>query len=200
MKNILILYYSQGGSTKKMAHTIALGVESTGATAVIRTVPDISTKTEKTSEVIPDNGDIYATKEDLENCAGLVVGSPTYFGNMASPLKFFLEKQSDLWFKGKLIGKPVGFFTSASGMHAGHESTILSMMIPFMHHGCLIVGIPYSEQALDSTCTGGSPYGASHLNTPSPNKNLSDDEIKICKTLGKRVSIIGQQLSNYPLI
>jgi NAD(P)H dehydrogenase (quinone) len=195
MNNIVILYYSQSGSTKKMAHTIAMGIESTGATAIIRTVPEISSKTEKTQPTIPDNGDMFATKEDLENCDGIIVGSPAYFGNMASALKFFLEKHSDLWFKGGLIGKPVAFFTSASGMHAGHESTLLSMMIPFMHHGCVIVGVPYSEQALDRTRTGGSPYGATHLNTSQPNKMLSDDETKICKTLGKRVSAIAQKLA-----
>lgn len=195
MKNILILYYSQGGSIKKMAHTIALGVEATGVTATIRTVPNISAKTEQLEPLIPDDGDLYATKEDLANCDGLIVGSPAYFGNMASPLKYFLEIHSDLWFKGSLIGKPVSFFTAASGMHAGHESTLLSMMIPFIHHGCLIVGVPYSEQALEHTRTGGTPYGASHLNTFSPNKTMSDDEIKICKTLGKRVAEIANKLS-----
>ncbi|QIV95124.1 NAD(P)H:quinone oxidoreductase [Allofrancisella frigidaquae] len=195
MKNILIIYYSQGGSTKKMAHTIALGVEATGAEATIRTVPNISVNVEKTEPSIPESGDLFATKEDLANCDGLIVGSPAYFGNMASPLKHFLEKHSDLWFKGNLIDKPVGFFTAASGMHAGHESTLLSMMIPFMHHGCLIVGIPYSEQALEHTRTGGTPYGASHLNTFSANKTLSDDEIRICKTLGKRVATIAIRLS-----
>ncbi|QIV96649.1 NAD(P)H dehydrogenase (quinone) [Allofrancisella inopinata] len=195
MKNILIIYYSQGGSTKKMAHTIALGVEATGAEAMIRTVPNISANIEKTEPSIPESGDLFATKEDLANCDGLIVGSPAYFGNMASPLKHFLEKHSDLWFKGNLIDKPVGFFTAASGMHAGHESTLLSMMIPFMHHGCLIVGIPYSEQALEHTRTGGTPYGASHLNTFSANKTLSDDEIRICKTLGRRVATIASRLS-----
>lgn len=198
MNNIVILYYSQSGSTNKMAHTIAIGIESTGSTAIIRTVPEISSTTEKTQPTIPDNGDMFATKEDLENCDGIIIGSPAYFGNMASPLKFFLEKYSDLWFNGSLIGKPAAFFTSASGMHAGHESTLLSMMIPFIHHGCVIVGIPYSEQALDKTRTGGSPYGASHLNTSQPNKMLSDDETKICKTLGSRVAIIGQRLAVKP--
>lgn len=196
MKNILILYYSQGGSTKKMAETIALGVEATGATAILRTVPNLSANTEQVDPVIPETGDLYASKEDLISCDGLIVGSPAYFGNMASPLKYFLEKHADVWFKGSLIGKPAGFFTAASGMHAGHESTLLSMMIPFIHHGCLIVGVPYSEQALETTRTGGTPYGASHLNTFSTNKTLSDDEIKICKTLGKRVSDITSKLSN----
>ena len=196
MKNILILYYSQSGSTKKMAHTIALGVEASGSSATIRTVPNISANTEQFESVIPETGDLYASKEDLANCDGLIVGSPAYFGNMASPLKYFLEKHADVWFKGNLIGKTVGFFTAASGMHAGHESTLLSMMIPFIHHGCVIVGVPYSEQALEHTRTGGTPYGASHLNTFSPNKTLSDDEVKICKTLGKRVADIASKLSN----
>ena len=200
MNNIVILYYSQSGSTKKMAHTIAMGIESTGSTAIIRTVPNISPTIEKTESLIPDSGDMYATKEDLENCDGLIVGSPAYFGNMASPMKYFLEKHSELWFKGNLIGKPVGFFTSASGMHAGHESTLLSMMIPFMHHGCVIVGIPYSEQALDRTRTGGSPYGATHLNTSQPNKMLSNDETQICRTLGKRVSMISERLATKPRV
>ncbi|GAB4222757.1 MAG: NAD(P)H:quinone oxidoreductase [Francisella sp.] len=178
-----------------MAHIIAIGVEATGATATIRTVPNISENTEKTEPKIPEEGDLYATKEDFQNCDGIIIGSPAYFGNMASPLKYFLEKHSDLWFKGSLIGKPVGFFTSASGMHSGHESTLLSMMIPFLHHGCLIVGVPYSEQALEHTRTGGTPYGASHLNILSANNHLSDDEIKICKTLGKRVAEIASKLS-----
>lgn len=196
MKNILILYYTQGGSTKKMAETIALGVEATGANAILRTVPNISHNTEQTEPKIPKDGDLYATKEDIANCDGIIIGSPAYFGNMAAALKFFLEKHSDLWFKGSLIGKPAGFFTSASSMHAGHESTLLSMMIPFLHHGCLITGIPYSEQALEKTKTGGTPYGASHLNTFSPQKTLSDDEIKICKTLGKRIADIAKKQSN----
>ena len=126
----------------------------------------------------------------MANCDGIIVGSPVYFGNMASPLKYFLEKHSDLWFKGNLIDKPAGFFVSASGMHAGHESTILSMMIPFLHHGCVIVGVPYSEHALETTRTGGTPYGASHLNTFTQNKTLSADEISICKTLGARIANI----------
>ncbi len=188
MKNILILYYTQGGSTKKMAETIALGVESAGANAIIRTVPSISQTTEQTESRVPSAGHMYATKEDVASCDGIIVGSPTYFGNMAAALKFFLEKHSDLWFKGNLIDKPAGFFTSASSMHAGHESTLLSMMIPFLHHGCVIVGVPYSEQSLEKTKTGGTPYGASHLNTFSPNKTLSEDEISICKTLGSRVA------------
>ena len=196
MKNILILYYSQGGSTKKMAHTIALGVEASGATATIRTVANISANTEQSESTIPAEGDLYATKQDLINCDGLIIGSPAYFGNMASPLKYFIEKHSDIWFKGSLIDKPVGFFTAASGMHAGHESTILSMMIPFIHQGCVIVGIPYSEQALETTRTGGTPYGASHLSSFSTGKVLSDDEIKICKTLGKRVAKIADKLSS----
>lgn len=196
MKNILILYYSQGGSTKKMAHTIALGVEAEDASALIRTVPNISEKIEQLEPKIPEEGDLYATKEDFANCDGLIVGSPAYFGNMASPLKFFLEKHADVWFKGNLIDKPVGFFTAASGMHAGHESTLLSMMIPFIHHGCVIVGVPYSEQALEYTRTGGTPYGASHLNTFLPNKTLADDEVKICKTLGKRIAKLTAKLSS----
>lgn len=195
MKNILILYYTQGGSTKKVADTISLGVESSGAHAITRIVPSISENIEKTTPNIPLDGDLYATKEDLVNCDGIIIGSPSYFGNMASALKFFLEKHSDLWFKGSLIGKPAGFFTSASGMHAGHESTLLSMMIPLLHHGCLIAGIPYSEQALENTKTGGTPYGASHLNLPfSYNKTLSNDEIKIAKILGKRIAQIAKKL------
>ena len=193
MKNILIIYYTQGGSTKKMAESIAHGVESAGANAIVRTVPNISQNTEQTQSKIPEQGHIYATKEDLANCDGIIVGSPVYFGNMASPMKYFLEKHSDLWFKGSLIDKPAGFFVSASGMHAGHESTILSMMIPFLHHGCIIVGVPYSEQALETTRTGGTPYGASHLNTFDKNKTLSIDEINICKTLGERVAKIANK-------
>jgi len=193
MKNILIIYYTQGGSTKKMADTIAQGVELAGANAVVRTVPNISQNTEQTELKIPEQGHLYATKEDLANCDGIIVGSPVYFGNMASPMKYFLEKHSDLWFKGSLIDKPAGFFVSASGMHAGHESTLLSMMIPFLHHGCIIVGVPYSEQALETTRTGGTPYGASCLNTYTQNKTLSAEEAIICMTLGKRVAIIANK-------
>ena len=196
MKNILIIYYSENGSTKKMAHKIALGVESTDAHAKVRTVPNVSCTTKISSPVIPENGDIYATQDDLVECSGLIVGSPSYFGNMASPLKYFLDKSTDLWFKGRLINKPVGFFTSASGMHSGHESTLISMMIPFIHHGCIIVGVPYSEKALEKTKTGGTPYGASHLSNFDSNQFISDDEAKICKALGKRVSEIASKISN----
>ena len=196
MKNILILYYTKGGSTKKIAEAIALGVESANINAILRTVPNISANIEKIEPSIPEEGNIYATKEDLLNCDGIIVGSPSYFGNMASPLKFFLEQHSDLWFKGNLIGKPAGFFVSASGMHSGHESTLLSMMIPFLHHGCLMVGIPYNVSALEKTKTGGTPYGASFLNTFAVGQTLSKEELEISKALGLRVAKIAQKLAD----
>ncbi len=193
MQNILVLYYSQGGSTKAMAEKIAQGVELGGLEAKLRTVPNVSANCEKTESDIPDSGAMYVTKEDLVNCSGIIVGSPTRFGNMAAPLKYFIDTTSDLWFKGALINKPAAVFTSTASLHGGQETTLLSMMLPLLHHGAMIVGIPYSEPSLQNTQTGGTPYGLSHYNGLNSDKPLSQDEIILAKALGKRIAEIAKQ-------
>ena len=186
MTKILILYYSKNGSTKKMANQIARGVESVnGVDAVLRTVPEISTVCEQAEPSVPKTGAPYATLDDLKECDGLALGSPTHFGNMASPLKYFIDKTTEIWFQSTLSGKPAGVFTSTGSMHTGQESTLLSMMLPLMHHGMLIMSIPSNEIALKETHTGGTPYGPSHL---ALNPELSSDEKTICKALGKRLA------------
>ncbi len=187
MTKILILYYSRNGTTEKMANQIARGVESIeGADAVLRTVPEISTVCEQTENSIPEKGAPYATLEDLKSCDGLALGSPTHFGNMAGALKHFIDKTTEIWFPGTLSGKPAGVFTSTSSMHTGHESTLLSMMLPLMHHGMLIMSIPSNEIALKETRTGGTPYGPSHL--ASSTNDLSLEEKTICRALGIRLA------------
>ena len=189
MKNILVLYYSRHGATKEMAQHIARGVNSVDEVeAKIRTVPSVSTTCEATESSIPDEGHTYATTTDLEQCDGLLLGSPTRFGNMAAPLKYFLDTTSSLWLSGALIDKPAGLFTSTSSIHGGQESTLLSMMLPLLHHGMMIVGIPYSEGELISTTTGGTPYGASHLAGPESKNKISEEEKNLCFALGKRVA------------
>lgn len=194
MVEILILYYSRYGATAKMADTIAHGVESIeGAVARIRTVPAVSTVCEATEDIIPVDGPPYATMEDLQNCDGLAFGSPTHFGNMAAPLKYFIDQTSSLWFSGGLAGKPAGVFTATSSMHGGHETTLLSMMLPLLHHGMLIVGIPSQESALLETKTGGTPYGPSHL-SGEENSRLSEEEKRLCLCLGQRLAKIALAL------
>jgi NAD(P)H dehydrogenase (quinone) len=189
MTEILILYYSQGGAVKEMAQLIARGVESvSGAKARLRTVPKVSATCEATEPEIPATGAPYATVKDLEECAGLALGSPTRFGNMAAPMKYFLDGTSGLWLKGALIGKPAAVFTSSGSMHGGNETTLLTMMIPLMHHGMLMVGLPYSEPQLGTTKTGGTPYGASHIGGAMDDQPISDDEKKLCLALGKRLA------------
>lgn len=190
MPNILILYYSQGGSTKAIAEKIAQGVEYASVEAKLRTVPEISPNHEKTAPEIPEKGSVYVTKEDIKTADGIILGSPTRFGNMAAPLKYFIDTTSDLWFQGSLINKPAAVFTSTSILHGGQETTLLSMMLPLLHHGAVIVGIPYSETALQQTHTGGTPYGMSHFNGVNSDKNLSQDEVVLAKALGKRVAEI----------
>ena len=159
MIKILILYFSRNGSTAEMANLIARGVEMVqGAEAILRTVPDVSTICEKTADSIPSEGAIYATLEDLKSCDGLAMGSPTHFGNMASPLKYFIDGTTEVWFSGALSGKPASVFTSTGSMHGGQESTLLTMMLPLLHHGMILLGIPYAEAALRETTTGGTPY------------------------------------------
>lgn len=189
MAEILILYYSHGGATRDMAKLIARGVASIeGAQPRLRTVPKVSANHEATEPDIPESGYPYVELTDLEECAGLALGSPTRFGNMAAPMKYFLDATSGLWLQGALIGKPAAVFTSTSSMHGGQESTLLSMMLPLLHHGMLLLGLPYSEPALAATSTGGTPYGASHLAGVMNDKPISADEKALCIALGKRLA------------
>lgn len=189
MVEILVLYYSQGGAVKDMAQLIARGVESVeSASARIRTVPKVSANYEATEPEVPTSGAPYVELSDLEECVGLALGSPTRFGNMAAPMKYFLDGTAGLWLKGALIGKPACVFTSSGSMHGGNESTLLTMMLPLMHHGMLMVGLPYSEPVLSSTQSGGTPYGASHVGGAMDDKKITDDEKKLCIALGKRLA------------
>jgi len=188
MADILVLYYSQGGAVRDMAQLVARGVESVGAKARIRTVPKVSTVCEATEPEIPASGAPYVELRDLEECAGLALGSPTRFGNMAAPLKYFLDGTSGLWLKGALIGKPAALFTSTASMHGGNEATLLSMMLPLLHHGMMIVGLPYSEPELTSTTSGGTPYGASHVAGAAGDQPITESERKLCIALGKRLA------------
>ncbi len=189
MPEILVLYYSQGGAVREMANLIARGVESVpNAKARVRTVPKVSANCEATESDIPASGAPYAELQDLEECVGVALGSPTRFGNMAAPMKYFLDGTTALWLKGALIGKPAAVFTSSGSMHGGNETTLLTMMLPLMHHGMLMVGLPYSEPALSTTNTGGTPYGASHIGGAMDDKPISDDERKLCLALGKRLA------------
>lgn len=189
MTEILVLYYSHGGAVRDMAQLVARGIESVPGTAArLRTVPRVSTVCEAIESDIPDQGTPYAELRDLEECAGLALGSPTRFGNMAAPLKYFLDGTSGLWLKGALVGKPAAVFTSTSSMHGGQESTLLSMMLPLMHHGMLILGIPYSQPELANTSSGGTPYGASHVAGPMSDRPITEEERKLCIALGKRLA------------
>lgn len=189
MTDILVLYYSQGGAVRDMAQLVARGVEMVeGARARIRTVPKVSANCEATEPDIPASGAPYVELRDLEECAGMALGSPTRFGNMAAPMKYFLDSTSGLWLKGALIGKPASVFTSSASMHGGNEATLLSMMIPLLHHGMLIVGLPYSVPELTSTTAGGTPYGASHVAGPSDDRPITEAERKLCIALGKRLA------------
>lgn len=189
MKEILVLYYSQGGAVRDMAKLIARGVESvSGVSARIRTVPKVSSNCEATEPDIPDTGDPYVELKDLQECIGLALGSPTRFGNMAAPMKYFLDGTAGLWLKGALIGKPAAVFTSTGSMHGGNETTLITMMLPLMHHGMIILGLPYSEPQLSSTQSGGTPYGASHIGGTMDDKPISNDEKTLCMALGKRLA------------
>jgi NAD(P)H dehydrogenase (quinone) len=186
---ILVLYYSQGGSVRELAQLIARGIDSVqGSKARLRTVPKVSTNCEASEPDIPETGDVYVELSDLEECAGLALGSPTRFGNMAAPMKYFLDGTSGLWLKGTLIGKPACVFTSSGSLHGGNESTLLTMMLPLLHHGMTILGIPYSEASLVTTQSGGTPYGASHIGGAMNDKPISEDEKKLCIALGKRLA------------
>ncbi len=194
--DILILYYSHHGSVRELARHIARGVEQVaGVTARLRTVPRVSTVCEATAAAIPDDGAPYAEARDIEECIGLALGSPTRFGNMAAPLKYFLDSTSGLWLNGALAGKPGAVFTSTSSMHGGQESTLLSMMLPLLHHGMLIVGIPYSEAALTTTREGGTPYGASHVSGSNGAIVAGEDERRLAIALGRRLAETAMKLA-----
>lgn len=185
---VLVLYYSHHGATAEMARLIARGVEQQGMAARIRTVPKVVTEVSEPTPAVPEEGAVYASLDDLKNCAGLALGSPTRFGNMAAPMKYFLDGTLNLWLTGELIGKPAGVFTSTSSMHGGQETTLLSMMMPLMHHGMLICGLPYSETALTETRGGGTPYGPSHLAGVDSKRPLDEHEVRLCVALGERLA------------
>jgi NAD(P)H dehydrogenase (quinone) len=196
MAKILIVYFSRNGTTLEMANHIARGVSSIGGVeAVLRTVPDVSAVCEKTAAGIPDQGAPFASIDDLKSCDGLALGSPTHFGNMAAPLKYFIDSTTEIWFSGALSGKPAGVFTSTGSMHGGQETTLLSMMLPLLHHGMLIVGLPSTEHALRETTSGGTPYGPSHVSTE--HAGLSDHEKTLCKALGARLAITALRLKQH---
>lgn len=197
MKDILVLYYSRNGSTALMARAIARGIESVaGCAARLRTVPPVSPLTEATAPAVPDQGPPYCELDDLKECSGLVLGSPTRFGNMAAPLKHFLDSTSGLWLSGSLIGKPAAVFTSTGSLHGGQETTLLSMMLPLLHHGMVLVGLPYSEPQLSTTSSGGTPYGASHhAGVGSAPRAPNADELALAEALGRRVAGIALRLA-----
>lgn len=191
---VLVLYYSRTDSIHHLAMQVARGIEEAGVEARLRTVPSVSTETEATAPAIPEDGALYCTSEDLRNCSALALGSPTRFGNMAAPLKYFIDSTSDLWMEGALVDKPAGVFTSSSSLHGGQESTLLTMMVPLLHHGMVLTGIPYTEAALTQTRSGGTPYGASHV-APSPGQNTPDEhEATLARALGRRLAQLGRKL------
>ena len=193
---VLVLYYSRHGATERMARQIARGVERAGLEARLRTVPAVSADCEASAPDIPAEGAPYATLDDLKGCAGLALGSPTRFGNMAAPLKYFIDGTSSLWLSGELVGKPAAVFTSTASLHGGQESTLLSMLLPLLHHGMLITGIPYSEPALLSTTGGGTPYGASHYAGAEGKRGLDEQESALCRALGQRLAQTALRLEN----
>jgi NAD(P)H dehydrogenase (quinone) len=193
---ILVLYYSRGGHTGEMAMQIARGVARVqGIDAEIRTVPQVSPVSEATAPAVPAAGAIYCSREDLANCAGLAIGSPTRFGNMAAPLKHFIDGTGDLWLAGALAGKPAGVFTSTGSLHGGQETTLLSMALPLIHHGMVLAGLPYTEAALNRTSAGGTPYGPSHWAGTDRENALSEDEKTLCQALGERLAQLALKLA-----
>ncbi len=196
MGQVLVLYYSRHGATAALARQVVRGVDSCpGMQASLRTVPPVSAESEATKPEVPDQGPPYATLDDLINCDALILGSPTRFGNMAAPLKYFLDTTGSLWLPGKLAGKPAGAFTSTSSLHGGQETTLISMMLPLIHHGMLFVGIPYTEAALSETRSGGTPYGASHLAAADGPTSLTGHESTLAKALGRRVADFAARLA-----
>jgi len=196
MNQVLVLYYSRNGSTAEMAKQLARGVEGVeGVEALLRTVPEISESCEATDPKIPESGAPYVTLDELKNCHALALGSPGRFGNMAAPLKYFIEKTSAQWLSGSLVGKPAGVFTATSSLHGGQESTLLSMMLPLLHHGMLISGLPYTESELLTTSTGGTPYGPTHVSGEKSDLPLSNEEKALCFALGKRLAKLSKVLN-----
>ena len=197
MKQVLVVYYSRHGATQALAKRIARGVEQVaGVEAVLRTVPEVSTVCEAVESSVPDTGSPYVTMEELASADGLIIGSPTRFGVMAAPLKYFLEQTSAQWLSGSLTGKPAAAFTSTSSMHGGQEATLLSMLVPLLHHGMVISGVPYTTSELMTTKTGGTPYGASHVAGADNDQAISDDEHKVCIDLGKRIAELSVKLAS----
>lgn len=195
MTKILVLYYSKNGRTKKLAEKIAFGAQKAGADTILRTVPSLTTSVDdKLQPTIPSEGDIYVTKKDIAACDGLAMGSPTHFGNMAAPLKYFIDSLTDIWLKGSLVNKPACVFTCSSSMHGGQESTLLSMMLPLLHHGMCIQGLPYSEPELHTTKSGCSPYGVSSVDNNTKSE-LSEDEVVLSIAMGKRLAVNAKKLS-----
>ncbi|HEX4986713.1 MAG TPA: NAD(P)H:quinone oxidoreductase [Burkholderiales bacterium] len=196
MQEILVLYYSHTGAVRQMAQLVARGIEKVPQSgARLRTVPRVSPVTQATEPEVPDAGAPYVELADLERCAGLALGSPTRFGNMAAPLKYFLDGTGGLWLRGAMAGKPAAVFTSTASMHGGQESTLLSMMLPLLHHGMLVLGLPYSEPALMATRGGGTPYGASHLAGANADQPITEDEKRLCIALGTRLAETARRLS-----
>jgi NAD(P)H dehydrogenase (quinone) len=196
MTDILVLYYSLHGSVRQLAARIALGVESVpGARARVRTVPKVHSESEAPARLVPDAGAPYATPQDLEECAGLALGSPTRFGNMAAPMKYFWDGTAGLWLAGALVDKPACVFTSSASLHGGQESTLLSMMLPLMHHGMVIVGLPYSNAELNATRSGGTPYGASHFAGADGKEAITEEERRLAFAQGKRLAEIAMKLA-----
>ncbi|ALN64417.1 MULTISPECIES: NAD(P)H:quinone oxidoreductase [Lysobacter] len=196
MTEVLVLYYSRGGSVARLARQIARGIgEVDGIAARVRSVPPVAAITQTAAPPVPEDGAPYVEARDLAECAGLVLGSPTRFGNMAAPVKHWLDGLGAEWASGALVGKPAGVFTSTASQHGGQESTLLTMMVPLLHHGCVIVGIPYTEPLLSTTRGGGSPYGASHVAGPQDDPQLSDDEAVLARALGRRVAELVAKVS-----
>jgi len=196
MPDILVLYYSHRGSVRALAERVACGIESVdGMQARLRTVPRISTVCEAVEACVPDAGAPYVEATDLEECAALALGSPVRFGNMAAPMKYFWDGTTAAWLNGTLAGKPACVFTSSGSQHGGNEATLLSMTLPLLHHGMLVMGLPFTEPDLSSTASGGTPYGASHIAGPNGNPQLSDEESRLAYALGKRLALITQQLN-----
>ncbi|MDG6348707.1 NAD(P)H:quinone oxidoreductase [Luteimonas sp. 8-5] len=195
MAEILVLYYSRGGSVARLARQVARGVgEVDGMSARLRTVPPVAVVTQVAAPSVPEDGAPYVERADLAECAGLLLGSPTRFGNMAAPLKHFIDGLGAEWASGTLVGKPAGVFTSTSTMHGGQESTLLSMLLPLLHHGCVVAGIPFTEPALNTTRSGGTPYGASHVAGLQDDPQPSDDESVLARALGRRIATLAAKL------
>jgi len=191
---VLVLYYSHHGATRTMAQQIALGIEQSGIEARLRTVPNVSANCEATAPDIPEQGSLYCSEQDLANCSGLALGSPTRFGNMAASLKYFIDSTSSLWLSGALVDKPACVFSSSSSLHGGQESTLLTMMLPLLHHGMVIAGLPYSEPELIHTTSGGTPYGATHVAGKDSDQPVDQIELALCLAQGKRLGQLAQQL------